>query len=131
MFFPPDLASVRAARLWAAESVRAHGATPAAERLVVLLASELVTNAVKYGPPSGSIDVDARYADGAVRIAVRDDSPRVPVVIDAPPEATGGRGMKLIDTFAAAWGVEADGGGGKTVWFQVDLATDGPRIARA
>ena len=124
MFFPAELASVRAARRWAADSVRAHGASPDAERLVALLVSELETNAVTYGAATRTIDVDAQYLDGRVRIGVRDDSPEHPVVLDPPPEATGGRGMKLIDTFSSAWGVDPEPGAGKTVWFDLDLDLD-------
>lgn len=125
--FPAELASVRTARQWAARSVRDHGGSLLAQRLVMLLASELVTNAIKYGPPDATIAIDAHYTDGTARILVTDHSRELPVILDPAAEATGGRGMRLVDKLATAWGVDvSQSGEGKTVWFQIDLDTTWP-----
>ena len=127
MLYPAELESVRPAREWAARVVGDRGGSPAAQRLVTLLASELVTNAVKYGPRDASIAIDARCSGGTVRISVTDHGSELPVVLDPPPQQPGGRGMRLVDTLATAWGVTAlQSGDGKTVWFQVDLDTGVP-----
>jgi anti-sigma regulatory factor (Ser/Thr protein kinase) len=86
---------------------------------VELLTSELVTNAVLHGKgePVLAVEVD----EDRVRVAVHDDLPEVPVVRNPGPLAASGRGMQLIDTLAARWGVEPDEKG-KDVWFELELA---------
>jgi len=90
----------------------------------ILLASEVVTNAVRH---TGS----ARFDDVLVRVASSDDHVRVEVLnpgeaFDPPaprtPSTTGtGLGLFLVDALADAWGVEREGPRTK-VWFEL-----GPR----
>ncbi|MFD3422417.1 ATP-binding protein [Streptomyces decoyicus] len=77
-----------------------------------LLISELVTNALRHG--SGE-EVDFRLVvtTEVVLLQVGDGSSRRPRVRDAHPEEETGRGMVLVDAFAASWGVSADG---TTTW---------------
>ena len=84
-----------------------------------LLTSELVTNAVLHGrgEPVLAVDVDAR----CVRVAVHDDTPTAPIIRNPGPLAASGRGMQLIDSLAARWGVDPDPQG-KDVWFEIELA---------
>jgi anti-sigma regulatory factor (Ser/Thr protein kinase) len=83
-----------------------------------LLTSELVTNAVLHGrgEPVLAVDVDARR----VRVAVHDDTSSSPVIREQDPLAASGRGMQLIDSLSARWGVEPDALG-KDVWFEIEL----------
>ena len=62
-----------------------------------------------------------------VRCEVRSDTLRVdvedcnglpPTVQDPGPGEESGRGLRLVDTLAAAWGVIPNGPG-KSVWFEV------------
>jgi anti-sigma regulatory factor (Ser/Thr protein kinase) len=99
-----------------------HGASSAAQQVIALLTSELVTNAVKYGPGDADVEVDVSRGDGTVRIAVTDDGEELPAVLDPPPTAAGGRGMRLVGMLADDWGVAPRAGGGKTVWFEVRVA---------
>lgn len=84
-----------------------------------LLASELVTNAVRHA--TGPIDVRAYVHDGFLRLEVGDSTadcgpdPRV-----ATPEDENGRGMELVEKLAARWGWKVCGPM-KVVW--LDLAT--------
>ena len=121
MHLRADPAAVRPCRRWAAQFATRHGASARTEEVVALLTSELVSNAVKYGPATGTIDLDADYADGAVRISVSDDEQRPPMVLDPPPTAPGGRGMRLVEVLSHAWGVVQHPGDGKTVWFEVKV----------
>lgn len=90
----------------------------------VLLTSELVTNAVVHGRPP--IELEVTMAGAAVRVAVRDGSPMLPTLAPASDEATGGRGLLLVDTLASRWGVE-HAGPCKVVWFEFDVDhTSGP-----
>jgi anti-sigma regulatory factor (Ser/Thr protein kinase) len=87
--------------------------------LVVLLATELATNALMHArtPFEVAIDVDDRQ----VRVGVRDTDPTLPNVVDRGERAVGGRGLRMVDTAARAWGVDPSGTG-KRVWFTVDRA---------
>lgn len=94
------------------------------DRIVELLTSEVVTNAVRHA--QGPIHVEASLDDDwVVKVETADhglDLPRVeqPAVLDES-----GRGLLLVQSLAAHWGVEtfADH---KVVWFEVPLM---PRIA--
>ncbi len=75
-----------------------------------LLASELVTNAVRHGTrPAEDHRVELLLwpADGHYWLAVSDPGPGSPALTPAPPgaPACGGRGLLLVDTLSAAWGV--------------------------
>lgn len=108
------LSSVPRARHW----VLAHCAglrvpTPRAS-VVELLTAELTANAVLHGSPR--LRLELRHAHGEVRVAVEDGSPVEPVRRTVGPDATGGRGVALVDLLSDEWGVQR-GADGKTVWF--------------
>ncbi|GAA4698600.1 ATP-binding protein [Nocardioides conyzicola] len=86
----------------------------------VLLATELVTNAVEHG--RGSAYLDAAVRDRAIRLEVSDSSTVVPRPNTGVSELDErGRGLILIDALASRWGVlpRPDG---KTVWCELDIA---------
>lgn len=85
--------------------------------VAVLLASELVTNAVVHGAGPISLEISSR--PGAVRIEVGDASPEVPAVATATDQDTSGRGLALVQALAVAWGVDRVSGNGKRVWFEL------------
>jgi two-component sensor histidine kinase len=89
---------------------------------LVLLCSELVTNAVlNAAAPS---ELRLRVRAGRVRLEVHDPSPAVPVPRAQDLGATNGRGMVLVDALADSWGVEVGDGlpdQGKTVWVEMAL----------
>ncbi len=111
--FAPDGPSARAARHFVAEAVTAVG-MPAEE--VLLLASELVTNVVLHA----RTDFVVRMAvtEDAIRVAVMDENTRLPTRVEAPVDATSGRGLSIVDALARCWGVEVHPWG-KTVWFEL------------
>lgn len=80
---------------------------------LVLLVSELVTNAVRYAAPPVCVEISA--SDRDVVLAVRDGSPYPPQPREAGDDAEGGRGMLLVDLLAAEHGVRSDPPG-KAVW---------------
>lgn len=109
---------------------------------VCLVVSELVTNALRHGLPSGNgsrPDQDPpvrlhlmRWTERLV-CAVRDPSHDSPVAGDSEDfSAESGRGLFLVDSFADSWGWHPLGGSlnGKVVWalFQVPSAP-GPHSA--
>jgi signal transduction histidine kinase len=86
-------------------------------QIVVLLASELVSNAVKHG---GAESVGLRCAVAAdhVRVEVRDNGPGFARRIVKPdPSGVGGWGLHLVDELSSRWGIV--GGEGARVWFEV------------
>jgi anti-sigma regulatory factor (Ser/Thr protein kinase) len=87
-------------------------------QIVVLLVSELVSNAVKHAA-SNSIAVRCAVTPQCVRVEVADQGPGFaldPGPIN--PSRVGGWGLHLVDELSSRWGV-ADGPGSR-VWFEID-----------
>jgi anti-sigma regulatory factor (Ser/Thr protein kinase) len=81
-----------------------------------LLATELVTNALKHG--RGDVGV-RMYLDAiCLRIEVRDGSPERPVAGDAALDDEDGRGLLLVNAIADDWGVSSSG---TTIWCALPL----------
>lgn len=105
----------------ARRAVRSAGATHVATTVTdtaELLASELVTNAITHG--AGLVTIAIECEDGTLAVAVSDDDPAFPVVQPEQLFAVRGRGLRMVDSMASAWGVAARAEGpGKVVWFRV------------
>jgi anti-anti-sigma factor len=92
---------------------------------VVLLTSELVTNAVVHPRSAGQTPIALRiisYEDG-VRIEVEDAGEGFEYVVSDLPEGERGRGLFLVDSFSSRWGrerVEGEAGARFRVWFETD-----------
>ncbi|MFF9406507.1 ATP-binding protein [Streptomyces anandii] len=120
----PDPAEVGRARRWARSRLAGSGIEadePLAET-VILLVSELVTNAVVHTgcPAVLRLSLPGVPAEAAtVRLEVADASTRAPVPRCAGDDATGGRGLALVDGLADRWGWNADGAG-KRIWCELD-----------
>jgi anti-sigma regulatory factor (Ser/Thr protein kinase) len=84
-----------------------------------LLTSELVTNSVRHG--RGTVTVAIECDGHQLAVAVGDDSPDPPRIVDPGADGVGGRGIRIVSRIAAAWGWRPRGdGSGKVVWFRVD-----------
>ncbi|MFF2958109.1 ATP-binding protein [Streptomyces sp. NPDC057963] len=84
-----------------------------------LLASELVTNAVRYGQePGDSLKVTVDASPGRCRVEVHDTRRRQPRARPVSNERARGRGLHLVQALAAQWGV-AERPFGKVVWVVV------------
>ena len=88
---------------------------------VVLLTSELVTNAVLHARTPVTVAV-TREGDG-VRVSVTDGSHVTPARRRSSATATTGRGLQLLETLADHWAVDTDTDG-TTVWFTVSGERD-------
>ena len=85
--------------------------------VVALLTSELVTNAIRHGEPP--VRLRAEHDDSAVTVCVEDANGSAPVAVTGGAwDASGGRGLHLVESLADCWGVARDGAG-KQVWFRV------------
>jgi len=85
----------------------------------MLLVTELVTNAVLHGEPPLTVAVECREL--ALEIRVRDSGADLPLIRTTSVEDESGRGMLLLSSVAADWGVERMPAGGKEVWFQLGV----------
>jgi anti-sigma regulatory factor (Ser/Thr protein kinase) len=85
--------------------------------VVVLLVSELATNAVLHARTPFGLTISTNGPN--VRVAVADRSQSTPILKDFGPEAVTGRGMRLVDTLSRRWGTEPHDEG-KTVWFELE-----------
>ncbi|MGK3093791.1 ATP-binding protein [Streptomyces sp. WAC01490] len=121
---PPQLISdavpesVRPVRLHVREAVayQEPGVTAEALNTLELLASELATNAVRYGTePGDSIRVVVDAGPGRCRIEVHDTRRKRPHVRPASDERGRGRGLHLVGLLAESWGA-AEREFGKIVW---------------
>jgi anti-sigma regulatory factor (Ser/Thr protein kinase) len=83
--------------------------------VAALLTSELVTNAIRHEPGS-TVTISIACSRGELRVDVDDTSRRWPVLVDASAEAEAGRGLMLVATLAADWGV-CRNPVGKSVYF--------------
>ncbi|EHN78973.1 ATP-binding protein [Streptomyces coelicoflavus] len=128
----PDPSEVGRARRWARSRLAGSGIRadePLAETLV-LLVSELVTNAVVHTGRSAVLRlvlpgaVTEETKDATVRLEVDDASDRAPVPRCAGGEATGGRGLALVDGLADRWGWSREGTG-KRIWCELDRSSGG------
>ena len=111
-----DIDAPRAAR--AAIASTCTGTSEEVLERAALLATEIVTNSVKFSPGS-KVDVEVWRSLGTVAVVVSDDGPGF------DPEATpyprmsgsGGMGLPLVDALSEAWGSGSDDC--SWVWFEV------------
>ncbi len=84
---------------------------------IALCVSELVTNAVVHAGSAPGILVHAR--PNTIHVEISDDSDVSPIVKQAEPHDTSGRGMAILGGLSDRWGSRRRSGGGKTVWFDI------------
>jgi anti-sigma regulatory factor (Ser/Thr protein kinase) len=94
-----------------------------AKQDALVIASELVTNAVVHG--TEPIVLEVSVLDHRLRLAVCDgDNGRSVVAVrDVSEGVTTGRGLKIVDALAHRWGVEGHRGG-KSVWAELDVPAE-------
>jgi anti-sigma regulatory factor (Ser/Thr protein kinase) len=90
---------------------------------VVLVASELVGNAVTHAAASfdSSLAVTWEVEQDAVVIRVLDGSPELPHQRSTKDDEKGGRGLAIVAALAADWGVRRNERG-KQVWARVAIS---------
>lgn len=89
----------------------------------VLLTTELVSNALEHG--GGTAVLDAAVVDQRLCVEVVDDDPTIPTVNLGAVDDERGRGLMLVEALSSRWGA-ALRDRGKTVWFELDLASPAP-----
>lgn len=118
----PDVGSAATARRYLAGVL--GGWPPSARDTALLLASELVTNAIVHGGPPITMAVHLPTPATRVRVEVHDGNPRL---LPTPPRELSrtdehGRGLQIIHALAARWGSGPcpPDIGGKISWFELD-----------
>ena len=107
---PGDLTAAAVARAWLRERLSScHSASQVEDCLVV--ASELVTNAVRYGGPP--VELDLEWAPTCLRLVVSDPSPVLPTPVLPDNDAEGGRGLVLAVALSDSLLAEPVNGDGK------------------
>lgn len=84
-----------------------------------LVASELVTNALRHTADDEVILRLGRTGDGHVWLEVQDTGPEQPRMREAKPTDESGRGLFVVDQLSRCWGVRPLAGGGGKVVFAV------------
>lgn len=109
---PPHPIAAEQARLFTKFALAVWG-IPEIEDNALLIASELVTNALKTGDV---FDVTLYRRDDAVLIEVWDGSEASPDRQGPSIDRVGGRGLLLVEACSKDWGWRLEDREGKTVW---------------
>ncbi|WP_240045310.1 ATP-binding protein [Streptomyces sp. L-9-10] len=95
---------------------------------VVLVSSELATNAVLHGHVPGHLfEVALISTDHSCLIEVSDGSPRTPMALRLTADEEHGRGLPLVSALAIRVGHHARKPRGKTVWAHMLRTSQGSR----
>ncbi|MGC0333674.1 anti-sigma regulatory factor (Ser/Thr protein kinase) [Streptomyces sp. SAI-170] len=87
--------------------------------------TELLSNVHRHAQPDKTCTVRIELLLDRLTVSVRDHDPRLPVVEDADPLATCGRGLAMVAAVSESWGARPDGEDGKVVWFSLPTAVAG------
>jgi anti-sigma regulatory factor (Ser/Thr protein kinase) len=112
------------ARAGVREFCQLHEIDGDARANVLLLVSEIVTNAVLHsaGDGSSTIRLSAQVDREIIRIDVADHGCGFTPKIRDPAQAGRGYGLFLVDRIASRWGIGDEGG--TTVWFELAIGPE-------
>jgi anti-sigma regulatory factor (Ser/Thr protein kinase) len=116
--FPRRSDQIPRARALVRSTLRSWGVDAALDDLL-LVASELFTNAVLHG--DGTVELSVERRDDAVRVEVVDGGHPQAQVPLAPvePSLFSGRGLAIVDRVAREWGSATAPHGGTRVWAEI------------
>jgi anti-sigma regulatory factor (Ser/Thr protein kinase) len=91
--------------------------------VAALLASELVTNALRHGADDDeTIELVITAGEDWLQVCVHDSSRSEPVLMQRAPDAEDGRGLKLLANLSDGWGFRRTSTG-KAVYFTLKAET--------
>jgi anti-sigma regulatory factor (Ser/Thr protein kinase) len=126
--FPATPSSVAAARRLVTDAVTAFGLGDLDDR-AELLASELVTNAIRHA--HGPVKVRASHRRArTITVMVCDEASALPTLEHRERCDDRGRGLQIVDAISDRWGVETRENG-KCVWFELVSAVVDPPHPRS
>jgi anti-sigma regulatory factor (Ser/Thr protein kinase) len=114
--FPSVAPSAASARRFVAAALRRWGCPDDFIELVLLLTSELVTNAYRHAGTETRVSV--RFDDDCTRVEVRDVGRGEPELQPLDTDRVDGRGLQIVDALADRWGYHSNAGG-TAVWFEL------------
>ena len=123
--FGPAARSVGAARRFVEGELA--GVPPDVQDAVLLMVSELATNALVHA--ASGFDVGVDRAEDSVLVSVSDRGLGTPTVRSPGTTDPHGRGMRIVDQLSDEWGIASSPGPDhdrKTVWFRM-LVEPAPR----
>jgi hypothetical protein len=86
---------------------------------LLVIASELASNAVRAG--ADWLDAELAVLADHLELRVTDAAPGIPTMGDPSPTDADGRGLRIVEALADAWGFTQLRGSGKTVWARARL----------
>ena len=120
---PPRAESVPIARRAVTEAAQ-RWMTPAQTPPLVLMVSEVVTNALLHGGDGGDVELAVVEEDGVVRVEVCDHGDGfVPEPKALDPDGDGGFGLYLVEQLSDRWGWSRSDC--TTVWFELEVERAG------
>jgi anti-sigma regulatory factor (Ser/Thr protein kinase) len=114
--FPSVAPSAAGARRFVAAALGRWRCPEDFVELVLLLTSELVTNAYRHARSDTRVSV--RYDGRMARVEVRDVGPGEPQLRPLDADRIDGRGLQIVDVLAHQWGYWSNDAG-TTVWFEL------------
>lgn len=117
---PHDPSSASVVRREIAADLTAQSITPDSVEDVVLVASELVGNAVMHTHDDADLDIAWDLDGETVVVRVRDASDTAPSFRRPGNDCTSGRGLAIVAALSAEWGVQPMTRG-KLVWAKVPV----------
>ena len=123
---PPVPESAGVAREFTAAALRKWHLDPLISD-AVLIASELVTNAIDHGTAHGDtegpglVELTWSYQISRLICVITDRATEAPVIAPPDTDAESGHGLQIVAALAAAWGWTMLGTGEKAVWAALHL----------
>ncbi|MBE2315963.1 SpoIIE family protein phosphatase [Solirubrobacter sp. CPCC 204708] len=118
-----DLSEIRRARTFTTEALVDWGFSERLRDDALLIAGELVTNAILHGRPP--VELRLRRNPDHLRIEVDDGAAGIPRKLRPTPADDHGRGLQLTAAVAHRWGTRPLRDG-KSVWCELTLSRYGP-----
>jgi anti-sigma regulatory factor (Ser/Thr protein kinase) len=109
----PDASSLREGRRFVAETLREWQVDEARVEPVMLVANELMANAIVHAKSAPVLSLEEDGADLQLRVA--DTSTDAPTPRPLTSDTAGGRGLIMVEALADHWGFDAHSSG-KVVW---------------
>ncbi len=108
-----DVASLGEGRRFVARTLRDWNVDESRIEPVLLVANELVANAIVHARSAPVLSLAAAGDDLLLRVS--DESRALPVPQAPAVDDDGGRGLILVEALSDRWGIDTDAGG-KSVW---------------